>query len=217
MRSQEIPIEKDILWGDDESRQMHYTDLSLMSKVLPGKTTEVELYEIHGKKINIRMSFNPVFPAEYWNSYRPIDKIIIYEGGKSNKVEEPGIVTYNTIENLVTKYYLYKGIVQFFSIGRLRNDPDKWRAVGESTREINKCFNDAKIAGICEIATCESKFYELKVLGWKVEQHLNGHYISGHKKVCYWEKPDFEMKLKKSGYYELMKDPHYGSKLACCK
>lgn len=64
---------------------------------------------------------------------------------------------------------------------------------------------------------CDSKFYETKILGWNPKEHLHPNYITAHDRIFYWEEPEFEKKLKKSGYYELLKDPHYGAKLECCK
>jgi hypothetical protein len=206
-----INDEDDINYGEMGKRKDTWVYDEQIASIQPGKTTVGEVYQILGKDISIRISFNPTLPKMYRKGkYRPVDKIIMYSAGDTEVSKDDGGITYRTkkVKNLVL--YIFKGVVQFYSIG-IRNNNELWEVDSASTTDIKEYGTSD-----WPYVSCDRKYYETKILHWDPKKHP-WHFIPKEKETCYWEEPDFEKKLKRSGYYELLEDPHYGAKLECCK
>jgi hypothetical protein len=214
-RPEQLKVNEDevnINYGELGKRKYIWIYDEQIGKIQPGKTTIEELYKFFGKEISIRISFKPILPKLYRKGrYRPVDKIIMYFDGETDVNQLEGATEYKTKRTKKIVLFLYQGIVQFYSIGILHNN-ERWEIDPASTKDVKE-FGTPDWPYV----SCDRKFYETKILGWNPKEHLHPHYITAHDQLCYWEEPEFEKKLKKSGYYELLKDRHYGAKLECCK
>ncbi|TGK54013.1 hypothetical protein EHQ16_18460 [Leptospira kanakyensis] len=206
-----IPDEMDI--HNQDTRQLFNVDVSLLELIKPGETTELELYQILGRKIMERFTFSPILPYQYRKKYVPIDRFIRYEGYKGTiiKTQEYTISKANTVP--LVKFYLYKGSIQFYSIIDWDKESDivtelsTVDAMETTLKEITKNSN----MSIWGYERCTSKYFQIKMLHYDTKPNRT---TNAHKEVCYWEESDFEKKLAKNKeYQDFLNDPHYGKKL----
>ncbi len=116
-----VPDDEDIVWGDmrdnkggiEGNRKRKYIDVSQLSKVELGKTTEKELYNLFSRDINIRLSYNPVMPRKHQGVYKPVDKKITYDGADIVVENIEGGQRYTANSSLVAIFFLYKGILLY--------------------------------------------------------------------------------------------------------
>ncbi|MDF3819143.1 hypothetical protein P3G55_04500 [Leptospira sp. 96542] len=216
-----VPDSEDIVFdsyrnyegGIEGNRRRKYINLNLLDSIKLGETTEKELYDLYSREIDIRLSFNPVMPRRHFGVYKPVDRKVVYDGAKITVQKIEGGLQYTADSIVVAIFYLYKGVVQFYSVGTDYRDPNlgRFEVPEKTTKDFLICKR--KFPGdSCLENKCERKYYELKILKWPLESHLKGHFITAHDIVCDFEKPGFESTLKKSGYYKLLEDIHYGKK-----
>lgn len=87
-----------------------FLDLSLMKNIILDRTTEEELYQIFGEKINVRLTYNPPLPRVYKGKYIPIDRMVMYFDAKGITKEIPNGKVYENFERLSFAFYLYPDI-----------------------------------------------------------------------------------------------------------
>ncbi|WP_411821510.1 hypothetical protein [Leptospira sp. 'Mane'] len=196
-----------------KERKRKYIDLQKLDQVQLGETTESELYNIFSKDVDLRFTYNPVIPRKHLGIYKPVDKVITYDGAEISTEQINGGVRYMGKSSLIAIFFLYKGNIQFYSIALdIRDRENRWMSMpSKTTKDFLECQRNFKGDACLEIK-CDDKFYELKVLKWDPASHLKGHYITAHDTECDWEKKDFDEILKKQGYDKLLKDPNYGKK-----
>jgi hypothetical protein len=194
----ELTDDKDI-WGSgrDNFQESQYSFLNLnrMKEIQLGKTTEKELYEIFGKKINIRLTYtNNPLPKMYKDKYIPIDKLISYFDAIGTETEIPNGKKYETFEKLSVTFYLYKNRIQFFAIRHRDTKVDK--LLNTSTIDVIK-YEKIHFGSMWPNQGCDRDFYDHTVL--KVNKPYSKVF------PCEWHEASFEKKLKEDGYYELLK------------
>ncbi|TGK84087.1 hypothetical protein EHQ31_05175 [Leptospira montravelensis] len=206
-----IPDEMDI--HNQDTRQLFNVDVNLLDLIKPGKTTELELYQILGRKIMERLSFSPILPYQYRKKNVPIDRFIMYEGGKGIVQKTNKSNTSTIYEVLLVNLYLYKGIVQFYSV--ILFDKERDIVTLESSIDALEMYHEFKRQNrpmsIWGYERCTSKYFQIKMLHYDTKPN---RYINANKETCYWEEPDFEKKLAKNKeYQDFLNDPHCGKKL----
>lgn len=127
-----------------------------------GETTEDDLYKLATDKIILRYSF----PGGYRKKLGPgdyieIDKLIVYHGGISSRIESSLAVTNVTRQTLTATFYLYKNIVIHYSIHN--RDWDNHKSLPPSTRDIIT-YDKLHPGAFWPYQECDTKYYETVIL-----------------------------------------------------
>lgn len=220
-----ISNEKDELFRD----RAYFIPPNVVSSIELG-IDEEELYKIIGNSnFRERFSYDRVLPKRIISSkYIPVSKMVIFNGGNSIITREANSIRYFTSERMTVAFYFYRdrliyktiihtdiveGKTVFLSLtsSEVRNAKPYVRLSLDTTNEISgmNYWHDAKYYGYVKGYLIEKenadgkKYFASNVV---VGKHLykKDFFTKNYCELfAYWEFPDFESDLQKSGYYKL--------------
>lgn len=186
--------------GPPKSNSSNFLDLTKMAEIQTGKSSEDDIYKVFGEGLDLRLTYDPILPKKHLGHYYPVDKFLLYFGGKGTTIENPGFREHITMENLSVSFFLYKDKLQFYSIKNRQRG--KGKLAGPSTPDIIE-FAEIEKGAHWPYQECDRYYYEAIVLklpqkdriSYLPDKELNGY-------DCDFAIPNLEEDLKADGYYD---------------
>lgn len=180
----------------NEVGEYEFIDLQLLKeKIHLNESTEEDMYKTFGEKVHKRLTYNIPVPRIYKGKYIPIDKLVMYFDAKGEEKKLPNGTIYTNHEKVAVTFFIYKGILRFYSIWHYNAREDKLEI--DSTPDVIE-FYKIDQGAFWPHQGCDYKYYDAKVLKLPGQEW----YTDFASDSCDWEKPNFEEKLKSDGYYD---------------
>lgn len=220
-----VSNEKDELFRD----RAYFIPPSTISSIEIG-ITENQLYKIIGNKdFRERFSFDQVLPKRIQHSkYIPVTTMVNFNGGNSIITRSSNSIKYFTTERMTASFYFYKDRLIYKTIIHTDNIDGKTIFLPLTSDEVRKAkpyarlsldttnqisgmnyWHDAKYYGyvkgyLIEKENSEGKKYFDSNVAVGKHLHKKDFFTKNYCELfAYWEFPDFESNLIKSGYYKL--------------
>ncbi|TGL09162.1 hypothetical protein EHQ43_01520 [Leptospira bouyouniensis] len=215
---------------DELDRHVSYFILPEIVSGIGLGISEEKLYQLIGsRKFNERFTYNLTLPKRIkYLKYIPVSKIVVFFGGSTTVTRDVRSTRYNTRERMSVTFYFYRDRLIHKTIIHTDNVEGKKVFLPLTSDEIMNAkpyvpdsldttnglagtnyWHDAKYYGfvngfLAEKKTLEGKRYfipNVKVSNYILdEDFFTKNYCE---LFAYWEFPDFESDLQKSGYYQL--------------
>lgn len=172
----------------------HYVSPQKIAQFKKGMAEE-EVYKITSDIVHSRMTYSPILPMYIMpGKYIPVEKIIRFIGGENIRVTETsyGKLYENKGGSLQLTLYFYRDRLLDYSVSRFYFGKDGQVKLPPTTEDEYLKKNNYTVEAY-------KKYYEDYVLKFREK---GGHSWVDKNAIIYWEAPDFEEKLRKSGYYE---------------
>jgi len=207
------------------SQNSYFLDLEKVKSVKLGMT-EDEVYQVIGtREFKTRHTFNKILAKRLMKGkYIPVTQIVAFSGYRTLVTESIGNTRYQPQKGLGVAFYFYMNRLIHITIKNREKKDRKWILLPDSSEEVRYVANqigseeplgfastngggDEKYYGFVNgylgekfTNSGERYFVPLVPLG----KHLTLDFLSDYcKRSYYWEAPDYETELKKSGYYKL--------------
>ncbi|MDO6384542.1 hypothetical protein [Leptospira santarosai] len=178
-----------------------------IDKILTLQFVEDSIYSTKskfGNKIFEELVFGKyVLPRKIGESYYPVDRIVGYLGTLSNRSESGDqnkiVRRIETKERQSVFLFFYKEKLIDYSVFNeyfISPDSPKTEIGKNATLDVRKKYATKDLAGGWPESYCDEKYYYYKS---GREKEFVETYLA---ESCAWENPDFEVDLKKSGYYD---------------
>ena len=182
-------------WQDDYAMERKFLDVDRVRGLELNATSTKEVLGSFGKEYDVLMTYSPPLPAEYEESYYPIDKRITYFAARIRRVSNPGVNSYSNEGWRVVSFFFYRDRLKWYTIYDTRKGADERHYFTEAITTDLKDIGDGEF---WLNSRCTNVYYEAVVLGINRDEAPAGW---GLRDPCYFEEPGFEEKLNESGYY----------------
>jgi hypothetical protein len=172
----------------------HYVSPDEIAKLEMGMTEE-EVYKITSEDVWKRITFDPILPkCIVPGEYIPVDKFISFRGAGTVEVTKTSeYIQYKPKGSWSQiRLYFYKNRLIHFSVYA-------YLIGGEFGNTIIPTTPDQLHPEAFDIVESDNKYFEVFI--FKIREKKRISFVNKEVKI-YWEAPDFEEKLRKSGYYD---------------
>ncbi|WP_125172505.1 hypothetical protein [Leptospira levettii] len=152
-------------YSNTDNQQYHWIPLEKIDQVKINRTNESQLYEIMTDQVLYRKSFPGGFRKKLSpDVYIEIDKIIVYDGFKSNTARTDTSINNTITESLAVTFYLRHGKVIYYSINH--KDWNLQKVIPPSTPDVI-LYSKIDFEVFWPYSQCDSKYYDIYVLKLK--------------------------------------------------
>lgn len=232
VRSQSSSVLKDIniftqnMEKTRTSQLSYFIGMDKLRQIELGMTEE-EVYQVIGSnRFTTRHSYNQILAKRLMKKkYIPVTKIVSFSGFRTIFEQREDFSKYSPKEELGVSFYFYLERLIYIAINHREKRDGKWIQLPDSSEDVLYVVNhddgtEEPIGYDGTNAGGDEKYYGF-VNGYLGEKfNINGEryfvplvplsklrpidFLSEYcKKSFYWEAPDYEAELKKSGYYKL--------------